>query len=278
MAAKPVPIKASTQEFLDILDIVDDLVVMTDGAVALVMSTTALNFGLLSEREQEATILAYAALINSLSFPIQVMIRSQRKDISGYLRRLEEAEAQQKNKLLVKMMSDYRRFVAQTVKENDVLEKRFYVVIPFSALELGVSTSVLSGLKPGKKELPYSKEYILQKAKINLYPKRDHLMRQFNRLGLKTRQLNTQDLIQLFFNIYNPDSAAKLAASQEYVPPLVEGDPRYEKILTGQMSNQVQSANSNGQNGSPVNSSSTSMGEESRIRNQEARMGKGENN
>lgn len=227
-------IKASTQEFLDIADIVDDLVLVSDGSCALVLATTALNFGLLSEREQEATIYAYAALLNSLSFPIQIVVRSQRKDVSSYLKQLEVAETKQRNQLLVGMIRSYRKFVAETVRENNVLEKKFYVAIPFSALELGISRSALSGLKPGKKSLPYDKKYILEKAKIALYPKRDHLMRQFNRLGLVVHQLNTQELIQLFFDIYNPESGAKLTAAQEYAQPIVRGDPRFERFANAE--------------------------------------------
>lgn len=232
MMAQPVPIQASTQEFIEIKDIADDLILLADGSVALVMATTALNFGLLSEREQEATILTYAALINSLSFSIQVLVRSQRKDVTDYLKLLEIAGKKQINPLLAKMMVGYRKFVGETVKENNVLEKRFYVVIPFSALELGISKSALASLKPGKKTLPYEKSYILQKAKISLIPKRDHLIRQFNRVGLKTHQLNTQELIQLFFGIFNPESGARLAAAQEYTQPLVGGDLRYQKLLS----------------------------------------------
>ena len=85
------PVRATSQEHLDIEDIRDDLVIMKDGGAVLVITTTAINFGLLSEREQDATIYAYAALLNSLTFPIQILIRSQKKDITGYLRLLDQA-------------------------------------------------------------------------------------------------------------------------------------------------------------------------------------------
>jgi hypothetical protein len=187
-------IKASTQEHLDIEDIVDDVVVQKNGSCAIVVQVTAINFNLLSESEQDAIIYAYAGLLNSLTFPIQITIRSSVKDVTDYIRLIRQQELKQKKPLLLKQLSKYREFVEQIVRENQVLDKKFYIVIPFSNLELGISNSV--GL-PGKKitQLPYPKTYILERAKMSLYPKRDHLLRQFGRLGLQSRQLNTQQLI-----------------------------------------------------------------------------------
>lgn len=224
MALDPtkIPIRASTQEHLDIEDIQDDLVILKDGGTCLVLSTTAINFGLLSEKEQDATIYAYAALLNSLTFPIQIVIRSTRKDVSSYLKLLEAQEKRQTEKLIVEQIRKYRAFVEETVKQNEVLDKEFYLVIPMTALELGATKAVVSALKRGR-GLPFPKDYIIQRAKTNLYPKRDHLIRQLNRLGLKSHQLTSQELIELFFSVYNPEAGQqKLTAASEYKTPLVE--------------------------------------------------------
>ena len=138
-----VPIRASTQQFTEIEDITHNIVMFVDGSCATVLSVSAVNFGLLSEQEQEAIIYAYAGILNSLSFPIQILVRSKRKDISAYLRLLEEKEKEQKNPKIIKSIHGYRAFVESTVKEKEVLDKKFYIVIPFSNLELGASTSVL---------------------------------------------------------------------------------------------------------------------------------------
>lgn len=199
-----VPIRSSTQEFIEIEDINHDIIMFVDGSCALVITTSAVNFGLLSEKEQEAIIYAYAGLLNSLSFPVEILIRSQHKDISSYLRLLEEQERRQKNPKLVKNISDYRAFVASTVKEKDVLDKKFYFIIPFSSLELGISTKVLFGSK--KKGLPYEKSYIYDRALTVLTPKRDHIIRLLSRLGLMGKQLTSEQLTRLFFSIYNPGS------------------------------------------------------------------------
>ncbi len=202
MAQPIVPIRASTQSFTEIIDVQGDLVLFADGSVALVVATTAVNFGLLSEKEQDAIIYAYAGLLNSLSFPIQIIIQTKHKDISAYLKLLEDQEKREKNPKLVKSIHGYRLFVASMVKEKDVLDKKFYIVIPFSHLELGSSPSVLFGTKSSG--LPYNKSYIYERAQTVLLPKRDHIVRLLARVGLHATQLTSEQLMKLFFSMYNP--------------------------------------------------------------------------
>lgn len=201
-----IPIRSSTQEFTEIIDIDRDLVLFRDGSAALIIATTAVNFGLLSEKEQEAIIYAYAGLLNSLSFPIQLLIQTKHKDISAYLKLLEDQEGRQKNPKLTKSIHGYRLFVASMVKEKEVLDKKFYIVLPFSSIELGISTTLL--FRPKQAGLPFDKSYILDKATVVLIPKRDHIIRLMSRVGLHATQLSTDLLITLFFNMYNPGSQA----------------------------------------------------------------------
>jgi hypothetical protein len=215
MALKITPIRSTTQRFTEIEFIDQDIVVFADGSACVVISTTAVNFGLLSEREQDAIMTAYAGLLNSLSFPIEILIRTQHKDVTAYLRLLEDQERRQKNPKLAKSIHDYRLFVAATVKEKDVLDKKFFIVIPFSSLELGASPSILFGSK--KKGLPFPRSYIMERVQIVLNPKRDHILRLLNRVGLQAYQLNSVSLTRLFFTIYNagvpaPDDASVQAA------------------------------------------------------------------
>lgn len=200
------PLTATSQAHLPIADITDDIIVYKDGGAAIVLESTSLNFGLLSEKEQQAVIVAYAALLNSLSFTIQVVVRSQRKDISSYMKYLDEAAKKIQNPKLAQIMQGYKSFVSQTIKKKNVLGKRFYIVIPFSSLELGITKSLLSATKKGP--LPYPESYVIKKAKVSLYPKRDHLIRQTGRLSIKLKQLSTAELVELFYNIYNPKMPA----------------------------------------------------------------------
>lgn len=188
---------ATTQDHLQIKDIKDDVLILKDGGVAVVLETSAVNFGLLSENEQLAIITAFASLLNSLSFSIQIVIRSKRLDISSYLNLLAEAQAKQTNLLLSKMMSVYRQFIEKTVRENQVLDKQFFIIIPLSYLEIGLTLS--------------NDEAHFKKALTILLPRRDHIIRQLWRTGLKASQLNTAQLINLFYDIYNPPVKTEVA-------------------------------------------------------------------
>ena len=196
------PIVSTTQAFVPIADITEDIVVFKDGGASLVLESSSLNFSLLSEKEQQAVIIAYGALLNSLSFPIQIVVRSQIKDISKYLDYLAEARAKIQNPKLLATIDSYRKFITETVKKTNVLGKNFYIVIPFSPLELGVGKSA-AALTKKKGPLPFPKSLVVKKAKVSLYPKRDHLIRQAARLGLRLRQLTTEELVLLYYNLFN---------------------------------------------------------------------------
>lgn len=179
---------ASTQEHLPISDIKDDLLYLKDGSLAVVLQTSAVNFGLLSENEQLAIISSFAGMLNSLSFMIQIVIRSKKLDISTYLTSLDAAQHKQINPLLYSMISRYKRFIQSTIAENEVLDKQFFIVIPVSYLEVGLTKSADS-----------------KKALTLLIPRRDHIIRQLGRIGLKATQLSTEALIKLFYDIYNEE-------------------------------------------------------------------------
>lgn len=180
----------TTQDHLNILEITDGIITLTDGGGCLILQTSAVNFGLLSEREQQAIILSFAQMLNSLSFAIQIVIHSHRLDISSYINLLDHAEKAQGNPLLSSMMGRYRQFIQNTITEQQVLDKNFFVVVYVSPLELGIA--------------PLSKEEKFKKIKNILLPRRDQLLKQLNRVGLKSSQLNSEQLAELFYNIYNP--------------------------------------------------------------------------
>ena len=209
MANKPdpskVPISSSTQEYIDIEDVASDLIILKDGSACVVLVVSATNFGLLSEKEQDAIIFAYAQLLNSLTFAIQIVISSKQKDISDYINLLNSRLEKITSPLLKDQLIKYRDFVSSVVRQGNVLDKKFYVVIPFSSLEMGAGTSLLS-LSGKQKGLPAPKEVILERAITNLSPKRDHLIRLFARIGLRARQLTSSELLQLFFDFHNRDA------------------------------------------------------------------------
>lgn len=199
------PTKASTQVFLEIEDVIDDIVVMKDFSASTIIEVGAVNFWLLSQDEQNAIITSYGSLLNSLSFPIQILILSKRMDISSYIEYLREKIEKQKDENLKKRLGSYQEFIQSTVKKSTVLEKRFFFVIPFSPLELGVTKGFTS----------LTKEYIVSRAKVSLYPKRDHLLRLLTKLGLKGQALKKQAVVELFYNLYNPSSTGRQLGTVE---------------------------------------------------------------
>lgn len=222
----PTQIQSTTQQFLDIYDITNDIVIMKDGACSLIMMVNALNFGLLAEEEQDGIMYAYAGLLNSLNYPIQIVIRSQTKDATNYLNLLREQESKASTELKKSQIRAYAGFVADLIRERNVLDKKFYIVIPANNLEMGLLPP--STVIPGVKQVDIStveRSVILDKAKTILEPKRDQLLSQFNRIGLYGRQLNTQEIIQLFYTSYNPEAAEgqQITNSNDYTTPLVTG-------------------------------------------------------
>lgn len=179
----------STQKHLLIYTTKDDIIITKDGSAQLIIETGAVNFGLLSEREQLAIIDVFAQTLNSLSFPIQIVIHSQRLDITSYINLLDNALVKQSNPLLQRLMVLYKQFVQNLVKENDVLDKKFYIVVPVSYLEIGLGLG--------------STDDKLKKIKALLMPRRDQLLRLLGRVGIKASQLKTDQLVNLFYTAYN---------------------------------------------------------------------------
>lgn len=201
---------ASTQDHLDIYDIRNDIVLLKNGDVALVIETTAVNFQLLSDYEQDLKIGAFSDLINSLNFEIQVVIHTEPIDMRRYLNYLEENFKKISQEKLRAQMRLYIDFVKDLVVQNNILQKRFFLIIPHRS---GVLTA--DQLNPfqkmidvvlGRKRVVELKnaDKLIDKAAVELVPKRDSLMKMLSRMGLGSKQLNNKELTQLFYSYYNP--------------------------------------------------------------------------
>lgn len=202
------PVKSSTQNFIEIEDVQDDILMLKDYTCCVILQCGAVNFGLLAQEEQQAMIYSYAGLLNSLSFAIQIVILSKQMDISSYLDYVDDAVTDQTDQVLRAKLLEYRDFIKGVVKKNTILEKNFYFVIPFTPLELGLS---------GTKGTSLKKDYVITRAKTALYPKRDHLLRLLKKSGLGGRILYEQEISEVFYNLYNPSTTGvKLAPIRNY--------------------------------------------------------------
>lgn len=186
-------IKSTTQKFTEILDIQDDMVLLSGGNACLIIEVKATNFALLSAEEQDAKIYSYAALLNSLSFPIQIVIKSQKLDINSYLKLLDLERQKTQNPKLAEQIKLYRDFVQELVKINIILDKKFYIVINYSYLEGGAVKAV------GDK----TDAAFISQARSALHSKAESLHSQLGRLNLHAKTLSKEELIKLYFETYN---------------------------------------------------------------------------
>lgn len=199
---------ASTQDHLEIKNIVDDLVITKSGSVGLVLQTNAINFDLLAEYEQDSKIFAFAGLLNSLNFHIQILIRTKRIDISNYVEYLKNQKQKSMSEGLQRMMEIYTEFIQNLIVQNNVLDKNFFIVIPYNPAASIPGTNLFDAKKTKEEQesqMAMKEEQLLEKAKIFLYPKRDHIIKQLGRMGLTGRQLGNQELITEFYTTYNPE-------------------------------------------------------------------------
>lgn len=198
---------------MDIVDIKDNVVVLQNGGIAAVIQTRAVNFNLLTDIEQDAIIASFSMLLNSITFPVQVVIRSKKLDITKYIEKVIRVERQITDPLLKKQAEAYRKFVQEVIKQNEVLDKSFYVVVPaggtasagdVASQPFGWFTKLLG--RQNRRVSNIDVDRTIKSYMPELSPKVDHLIKQFNRLNIQSKQLTTQELVQLYFDIYNPVS------------------------------------------------------------------------
>ena len=185
----------TTQHFIGIEDIVDDIVVLPGRQACQIIEIIATNFSLQSEGEQRVKILAYASLLNSLSFPIQIVILSRKLDISSYLALLDNHARNTTNQKLSEHITSYKNFVSDLVKNNDVLDKKFYVAISYSFLEKGAG-----GVGNAK-----DKNSFIYDAKNVLESKSSSIIQELARIGLKANILRKDELMRVFYEIFNQE-------------------------------------------------------------------------
>ena len=194
-------IHATTQKFTEIVEFGEDIVVFEGGNACMIIEITASNFALLSKREQDTRIFSYAGMLNSLSFPVQILVRNRRMDISNYIHELEEVVANTKNPQLAAYIEYYSAFVKEMITVNVVLNKSFYIIVPFSSLEMGVAGAAQTQQK-GKTQ----SENFIAEARKALQNKANSLLGQLQKFATSAKILQKEDLIKLFYEIYNEDT------------------------------------------------------------------------
>lgn len=191
------------------------MVIMADGSFRAVIACKSINFDLMSEREREGVEYSYQNFLNSLNFPIQILIRSQRVDIGPYIEKLIDTRRSQDNMLLGVLMDDYVNFIDALAQEANIMEKSFYIVIPYHPAG-DASTLVEQGKGFFGKLFARPQNIVTkidgatyQKAKDEIKNRVDSVTAGLFQIGVQSVQLDTKSLGELYYNFYNPDTAVR---------------------------------------------------------------------
>ena len=200
---------ASTQDNIPIAGIKDGVAIMKDGQYRLILSVSAINFNLKSEQEQNSIIFQFQGFLNALHFPIEIVIQSKKLDLSPYLNKIKSQIAKQTNELLKVQTEDYVDFVSQLINLANIMKKSFYVVVGYQPMVAKQGfLDKLIGRTPEQVKLVISEDDFLHHSK-ELRQRAQTVASGLGGIGLHCAQLSTEEIIELFYEIYNPDIAGK---------------------------------------------------------------------
>ncbi len=200
----------ATQKYLDVSEIREDTVILKDGSLRAILAVSSTNFALKSEDEQNAIGAAYQGFLNSLDFPVQILIHSRILDINGYLEKMRSLESAQTNELLRIQMSEYIEYVAKLIEFANIMSKTFYVVVPYSAeaAKQGFLAKFTKILNPAGQIALNQSEFAAARAKLD--ERVAHVSSELGGMGLRSLQLRTEELIELLYQSYNFEAASPL--------------------------------------------------------------------
>jgi hypothetical protein len=219
----PPPLQAqvnpnSTQNALQIAEIRDGIAIMNDGSFRSVIMVKSINFDLMSPQEREAVEYSYQGFLNSLYFPIQIFIHSQKVDLRPYIQKLDKIRSEHDNMLLALLMEDYIAFMDDLSLQTNIMDKKFYVIIPYFATPdiqkaLTASKNLVGGIgklmKPKPEQHVVINEVDLENGKTELRNRVQSVLAGLLQCGVQGLPLDTQELIELFYDVYNPDTATR---------------------------------------------------------------------
>ena len=216
-AAKPTAHPNSTQNSLQIAEVRDGIVIMNDGSFRSVVMVKSINFDLMSPQEQEAVEYSYQSFLNSLYFPIQIFIRSQKVDLRPYIEKLDKIRSEHDNMLLALLMEDYIGYIDNLSQQTNIMDKNFYVVMPFFPVidtQKALTQSKnflggLGGLLNKKDQHVVINEVDLENAKTELRNRVQSVLSGLLQCSIQGLPLDTQELIELYYDTYNPDTATR---------------------------------------------------------------------
>jgi len=197
----------STQKYVDVEEVRDGVIILKDGSLRAVLMVSSINFDLKATEEQDSVISQYQNFLNSLDFPIQVIVSSRRLNINPYLDYLRKKETELTNDLLILQLEEYRNFIKNLTDISSIMSKFFYVVVPFHPVE-NVKTGVFDrffGATSSQMAVARRRE-LFDTYKNQLWQRLDHISASLSGTGVKIVPLKTEELIELLYNSYNPST------------------------------------------------------------------------
>ena len=218
----------STQRYLQLASVHDDVLVLKDGGIRAILDISALNFDLKSEEEQNALILSYQHFLNALNFPVQVLIRSRKIDIDRYLELLRGRINDQKNDLMKTQLEDHIDYIKRLVDYSDIMEKKFFLVVPFAptaVIEPSFLSKFLKYISPDDTAIrAITRKKQFKGLKEKLETRVNVVSTGIANCGISLRRLKTKEIIELLYQSYNPDicKSQKLENANDL---MVDGSP-----------------------------------------------------
>lgn len=214
---------SATQQFLEVQDIREGVVLLKNNSIRGVLMTSSINFALKGEEEQTAIIYAFQTFLNSLDFFCQIVVQSRHINITSYLDSIRDLEEKQTNQLLRQQTASYREFIKQMVVGDLVMTKNFYIVIPYNLMEIfgakGATKKINFG-SPNQSSKPLTDDEF-ERCKHQLWQRMEYLAMGLRRCGLEAVPLTTPELIELFWSIHHPDQA-EVGYYPEILPELLK--------------------------------------------------------
>ncbi len=206
-----------TQKFIEIEEIKQDTIIMRNGGLRKILIVSGLNFDLKSEEEREMIIYSFQSFLNSLNFPVQIFIHSRKINIEEYLSKLATRQQEESMELLKNIIGEYQEFIRSFVGQNAIMEKTFFVVVPYDIIEVpkagkNLVRNILGvfGKKPPTVEADLAtNEKGFDQHLQQLNQRVDQVTNNLNQIGLRAVALNESEITELFYNLYNPESTEK---------------------------------------------------------------------
>lgn len=193
----------STQNFVPVRDIKDGVVILKNGQLCMVMLASSINFALKSTDEQEAILHQFQSFLNTIDFSLQIYVQSRRLDIRPYMEQLRQREDKQDNELMRIQLREYMQFIQTFTKEVDVMSKNFFVVVPYNPTPVDIKSDLTSFLSKSKDTTHTEKRFA--EHRLQLEQRMTVVEQGLNRIGVRTATLQNDELVELFYHIFNPE-------------------------------------------------------------------------